>query len=167
VRRGTIAALVLIALAAPISARSAPKVTTEAPEPKERTIIVGAGLALEVESGTLKTGVATFVEYEALEGALEVELGGQGVWGGDGRELSADLLAKWPRRITERLEVMIGAGPTVVATKNASWGIEGAIDVMWWPMQRFGLWVEPSYEILFVDKLPRAAGLTAGPIVGW
>jgi hypothetical protein len=95
-------------------------------------MIVGAGLALEVASGTLKTGVAIFVEYEAIDGILEFELGGQGVWGGeDGRELSADLLAKWPRRITERLEVMIGAGPTVVATNNTSWGIEGAIDVMW------------------------------------
>jgi hypothetical protein len=141
--------------------------TGEAPEPQERTIIVGAGLALEAESGTLKTGVATFVEYEALEGVLEFELGGQGVWGGDGRELSADFLAKWPRRITARVEVMIGAGPTVVAAENVSWGVEGAIDVMWWPTHRFGLWVEPSCAVLLVANLQPSAGLTMGPILGW
>jgi hypothetical protein len=76
---------------------------TKVPDHEEHTVLIGAGLAVDVESGTVKPGVATFVEYEAIEGVLELELGGQGVWGGDGRELSADLLCKWPRRITDRL----------------------------------------------------------------
>jgi hypothetical protein len=165
--RRIVIAIVALTLVTPLSARAEPKPTAEAPEHGERTVIVGAGLALDAASETLKTGVATFVEYEAIDGALEFELGGQSVWGGDGRELSADFLVKWPRRITARLEVMIGAGPTVVATKNARWGIEAAIDVMWWPTNRVGLWVEPSYDVLLVSNLPRAAGLTAGPILGW
>lgn len=141
--------------------------TTAVPDHQEHTVIIGAGLAVDVESETVKTGVATFVEYEAIDSVLELELGGQGVWGGGGRELSVDLLCKWPRRITDRLDVMIGAGPTVIATKNVSWAIEGAIDLMWWPTRWLGVWVEPSYEVLLVDKLPSAAGLTAGPILGW
>jgi hypothetical protein len=146
---------------------AAPKQPNGTPEGAERTVIFGAGVALDVAPSAFKSGAATFVEYEAIDGVLELELGGQSVWGRGGRELSADLIFKWPRRLTPSLELMIGAGPTVVSSARTSWGVEGAVDVMWWPTRRFGLWIEPVYDVLFSSGLSTSSGLTFGPIVGW
>ena len=49
-------------------------------EPAERTFVVGGGSALDVEPDSVKCGGAIFTEVEAIDGVLEVELGGQAVW---------------------------------------------------------------------------------------
>ena len=132
----------------------------------DRTIVVGAGVAGEIDSASFKRGAATFVEYGAFE-LLEIELGGQAVWGPGGRELSADLTFKWPHRLTPTLEVMLGAGPTVVSANGSSWGVEAAIDVMWWPTRRVGLWIQPAYDFFLSGRASNSYGATAGPMVGW
>ena len=129
--------------------------------------MVGGGGALDVERHSIKGGAAIFTEVEAIDGVLELELGGQAVWGRDGREISADLLFKWPHRLTQSTEVMIGAGPTVVAANGTSWGVEFAVDVMWWRTRRFGLWIEPVYDVFFTGRAANSLGLTAGPMLGW
>jgi len=147
---------------------ASPKEPAAAPEDaEERSVVVGVGVALELEPRAFKGGAATFVEYEALPGALELELGGQSVWGHAGRELSGDLIFKWPHRLAPSLEVMVGAGPTVVVAHGSSWGVEAAVDVMWWPTRRVGVGVEPVYDVLFRAGASSSFGVTAGPIVGW
>ena len=139
-------------------------VTTEG---TERTVIVGAGGALDFEPNSFKGGVAGFVENAVQRFVLEFELGAQSVWGRAGRELSTDLLCKWPRRLTTSLDLMVGAGPTVVRTERFSWGVEFAVDLMWWPSRRVGMWTEPVYDLLFRSDKPGTFGATAGPIFGW
>lgn len=106
-----------------------------------------------------------------VDDRFEIELGGQEIGRAGRREFSGDLIAKWPHRISDQLEFMIGAGPTIAAERGAkrttALGIQGAIDVMWWLTRRLGLWVEPTYEVLFQDRLAGAFGCTAGPMVGW
>jgi hypothetical protein len=136
--------------------------------PYERTVVLGAGGALEVDSG-VSGGGAAFVEYEALPEVIELELGGQIVSGAGGKEVSGDLLFKWPHRLTQQLEIMVGVGPTLTSRSNAptARGIAGAADLMWWPRHHAGLWVEPSWEVRFRGGALGPVTLTAGPIVGW
>jgi hypothetical protein len=167
VRVAAAARCFLVALAVPLSVRAGPKELTGETEPTERTFVVGGGGAFEVEPGSVKGGAAIFTEVEVIDGVLEVELGGQSVWGRSARELSADLLFKWPRRVTQNTEVMIGAGPTIVGANGTSWGIEFAVDVMWWRTRRLGLWIEPTYDVFFTGGAANSFGVTAGPMFAW
>ena len=64
---------------------------------------------------------------------------------------------------------MIGAGPTFTAGggDGLRWGIEAAVDLMWWPRSTVGLWVEPSFELVVRGHSTAALGATAGPMIGW
>ncbi|HVX96139.1 MAG TPA: hypothetical protein VHK47_14605, partial [Polyangia bacterium] len=79
------------------------------------------------------SGAAAFLEFEAIDEWLELELGAQLLATAPGREASLDLLLKKPFRVTPRLEVMTGLGLTVIRASGAgetrtSWGIEAAVD---------------------------------------
>lgn len=144
----------------------APEVTDARSD--DRVVVIGVGAAFDL--GTpFGAGAAAFVEHEVVEGVLELELGAQVVGKPGGPEWSVDLLGKWPRRLTDSLEVMIGAGPTIVAARgdkrSTRWGLEGAVDLMWWPTHRVGLWVEPSYAVLF-GQGSAGFSFTLGPILG-
>lgn len=157
------ALLIASVVAGPVQAAPGDQGSAGGPD---RTIVVGAGVAGEIESASFKRGAAAFVEYGALD-HLEIELGGQAVWGPAGRELSADLVFKWPRRLTPALEVMIGAGPTVAVAHGSSWGVEATIDVMWWATSRVGLWIDPTYDFYLSGRAANSYGATAGPMIGW
>ena len=137
--------------------------------PAERVAAFGVGGALEHESGSTSGGAAAFVEYEAWSDRLELELGAQALGKSAGREYSFDLVFKWPHSLTERLEIMIGAGPTLTASAGdrVRWGVEGAVDLMWWPLSPVGFWVEPSVELVVRGHSMAALGATAGPMIGW
>ena len=157
----------LVALAFPVRVLAAPNETAAVAEAPERTFVLGGGAALDVESDSVKGGAAIFTEVEAIDGVLELELGAQVVWGRAPREVSADLIFKWPRRISERTEVMIGAGPTVAGANGASWGLELAVDLMWWRTPRMGLWIEPVYDVFLTGRAANSFGVAAGPMIGW
>jgi hypothetical protein len=38
---------------------------------------------------------------------------------------------------------------------------------MFWPLNRVGLWVEPSYDVVFRSETSRGMGCTGGAIFGW
>jgi hypothetical protein len=131
-------------------------------------VILGIGAAVELESATPRAGAASFVEYEALPGHLEIELGGQMIILSAAREYSLDLLIKWPRHLGSQLEIMVGAGPAIVrGGTQTQWGVEGAVDLMWWPTLKLGLWIEPSYELVFHGTAAGTVGCTTGPMLGW
>jgi hypothetical protein len=42
-----------------------------------------------------------------------------------------------------------------------------ALDFIFWPSGRVGLWVEPSYDFVFRDGIYRGIGNTGGVLLGW
>jgi hypothetical protein len=65
----------------------------------------------------------------------------------------------------------IGAGPEMVTTtgrnRGTHFGGEVALDFMFWPWQRVGLWVEPAYDFIFQDGVSHGLGSTGGVMLGW
>jgi hypothetical protein len=141
------------------------------PSPERYRFVLGAGAAAEMETTTAgHSGAAAFLELEAVDEWLELELGAQLLATAPGREASLDLLLKKPFRVTPRLEVMTGLGLTVIRASGAgetrtSWGIEAAVDFMYWPVGRLGFWAEPAYEIVLSGGFARALSCTAGPML--
>ena len=142
------------------------------PPPQERyRFVLGAGAAAEMEMPTAgHFGAAAFLEFEAIDEWLELELGAQILATAPGREASLDLLLKKPFRVTPQLEVMTGLGPTVIQTSGAgetrrAWGIEAAADFMYWPVGRLGFWAEPAYEIVLSGGRAHVLSCTVGPML--
>ena len=140
----------------------------------EHTIIVGVGGAAEVElgPGSLHPGASAFVEYEAVERWLELELGVQVLAADGGREAAVDLLFKKPFSLGRRWELMIGVGPEVVSAVGGNrdgtfFGGEVAFDFMFWPSRRVGFWGEPTYELVAREGASHSLGWTGGVIIGW
>ena len=140
----------------------------------EHSVVVGGGSAVEVElpKGTTHTGTNVFVEYNAIENWLELELGVSIFPQHGGVELSSDFLFKKPLRLTNNLEWMPGLGPEVVRAVHSPdsgtfLGGETVADFMYWPSQHIGLWAEPSYDFVFRDGISHGIGTTGGFIFGW
>jgi hypothetical protein len=137
-------------------------------------LIFGAGGAGELElAGAGHLGLSAFLEIEAVDKWLETEIGGQVLAIEGGREASVDLLFKKPFTLTKRLEVMIGLGPALIRTQrrpdpdHTSWGLEAAVDFMYWPRRHVGLWLEPAYEIVLSHGIAHALSCTGGPMLGF
>jgi hypothetical protein len=67
---------------------------------------------------------------------------------------------------------MVGAGPEVVQTFGSApgrtyYGLEAVLDFMFWPTRRIGLWVAPSYDLVFRDRATLGLGTTAGAMIGF
>jgi len=140
----------------------------------EHTIILGVGGAgeLELADGTLHAGANVMVEWDAIDNWLELELEASILSADRGTEIPVDLIVKKPFHLTRWAEVMIGVGPEVVqvsnpTTKATYFGASAALDFMFWPTQRFGLWVEPSYDLIARDGLSSGIGSTGGLLIGW
>jgi hypothetical protein len=147
---------------------------THQSEELDHTVIVGAGAAAELELGNagLHPGLNVFIEYEAIENWLELELGVSVLAAEGGLEIPVDLLVKKPFRLTRHLELMIGIGPQIVrisgTDKNGTFiGGELVFDFMFWPTRHVGLWLEPAYAFVFRDGVSHSVGTTGGVIFGW
>jgi hypothetical protein len=120
----------------------------------------------------LNPGGNFFFEMEAIEGWLELEAGVSVVKAAAGGEVSYDLLFKKPFHLRRGIEFMVGLGPEVVqtfgnGTGKTYYGVEGALDFMFWPTRRFGVWVEPTYDLVVRDRASLSFGTTTGPMVRW
>lgn len=142
----------------------------------EHVIIVGIGAAGEVElgDGSLRPGGNVMIEWDAVENWLELEAGASLFPVDSGIETPIALLAKKPFRLARWAEFMIGVGPEMVVvsnptTKTTYFGGEAALDFMFWPWgRRFGLWVEPEYDLTFPSRRASSSvGTTGGVLVGW
>jgi hypothetical protein len=169
-----VALIVVWPAAAAASDARAGRAQEEREEREERTLIVGAGGAAEVElaDGSAHAGANVFVEWEAIEGWLELELGASVLPAGDAAEVPVDLLFKKPFRLAPGIELMAGLGPEVVtvtggAARGTYAGGEVALDFMFWPWRRAGLWIEPAYDFVFRDGVAHSLGSTGGVMLGW
>jgi hypothetical protein len=149
-------------------------------EPKEEegvehTIVVGAGGDVDVDlgDGSVHGGGNAFVEWNAVPGWLELELGASVIPADKGVEVPVGLLAKKPFRLTSWSEVLVGIGPELLTVstldaKGTYFGAVGALDFMFWPFgERVGLWAAPEYSVVFHDGAQSAVGATGGVLLGW
>ncbi len=144
------------------------------PADAERTVIVGLGGAidLELQGPVAHPGGNLMLEFEAIEGWLELEAGVSLLaLPGGGREVPIDLLVKKPFALGRGLELMVGLGPELVflsgRTGGTFAGLEVAADLMFWPTRHFGVWIEPSYEVVFQRPATQGLGCNGGVIFGW
>ena len=140
----------------------------------EHTIIVGVGGAAELElrDGSLHPGANLMVEWDAIENWLELEVEASVLSADGGVEVPLGLLIKKPFRLARWAEFMIGVGPELVrvsnpTTKATYGGAQLALDFMFWPSQHVGLWVEPSYDLVFRNAVSHGIGSTGGLLLGW
>src|SRR3984893_16423077 len=112
----------------------------------EHTVIIGGGGAIERELGERSThaGANVFLEYEAIEGWLELELGASWLAIPGGTELPNDLLVQKPFSLTREADLLDGAGPQIVRVFHPNeggtfLGVEFALDFMYWPTKHVGL----------------------------
>lgn len=140
----------------------------------EHTIIVGVGGATELElaDGSLHPGANLMIEWDAIENWLEFELEASMLFADHGREIPIGLTIKKPFHLARWAEFMVGVGPEFVyvptrTTQGTFFGAQAVLDFMFWPTERFGLWIEPSYDLIFRDGLSHGLGSTGGLLIGW
>jgi hypothetical protein len=140
----------------------------------EHRLVLGIGGAAEAElrDHTAHAGGNVMLEWDAIEEWLELEVGLSVLTTPGGLELPVDLLVKKPFTLARGVEVMAGLGPEIVqvtggAERGTYFGGELALDFMFWPTRKVGLWVEPEYDFVFHDGLSRGLGSTGGLLLGW
>lgn len=118
----------------------------------------------------LHTGGTFAFEVTPIEHWLELEVGVSAIPHPGGVEIPVDLLFKKPWRISRRVEFMAGVGPEVIHSTvgpRTFWGLSGVGDLMVWPRQNVGWYLEPGIERTFrpgahETGLAMAAGLILG-----
>jgi hypothetical protein len=139
----------------------------------DHTIIVGVGGAAELElaDGSVHPGTNVMLEWDAIENWLELEVSASVLTADKGIALPIDLLVKKPFRVARWFELMVGIGPEVIQVTGVNRGLyfggQVALDFMFWPSRRFGLWVEPSYELIFQRGISHGLASTGGLLIGF
>jgi hypothetical protein len=122
--------------------------------------------------GTLHGGPNVMVEWDAIENWLELEVETSILAAAHGTEVPIGLVVKKPFHLARWAEMMLGVGPELVHVSNATTkatyvGGQVAFDFMFWPTQRFGFWIEPSYDLIARDVASHGVGTTGGLLIGW
>jgi hypothetical protein len=170
-RIAVLPALLLVSAEARAAEGGAPAGSAAEPEP-HYVVGIGGAFALETADRRVNPGGNVFFEIEAIAGWLEIEAGVSVVKAAAGGEVSYDLLFKKPFHLRRGIELMVGLGPEAVQTfangpGKTYYGVEGALDFMFWPTRHIGVWVEPTYDLVFRDRASLAFGTTTGPMVRW
>jgi hypothetical protein len=132
---------------------------------------VGAAGEASLAHGTANFGPNLAAEITPIEDWLEIEAGVSALVTTEHTELSEDLVFKKPFRLTLTAELMIGLGPFFSHTSSgpdagSAHGAEIVFDFMFWPRQRRGWYVEPSWSHT-AGTGKQAIALTAGYLLGW
>lgn len=116
----------------------------------------GAAAGHDLTGGGTSFAPDVAVEVTPIENWLELEAGVTPFFSRHSTEWDTDLLFKKPWTLSEKAEVMVGAGPEWIrAIGNGkttdSPGVEVAVDFMFWPSgkHRFGWFLEPTYDYNF------------------
>ncbi len=139
----------------------------------EHSVVVGAGGAadLELRDGSLHPGANAFLEWEAIENWLALEIGASVLSADGGLEIPITLLVKKPFKLAPWADFLVGLGPQVVHvtgdTKGTYAGGAVALDFMFWPSRHVGLWISPEYDVVFRSGGSSAIGSTGGVLLGW
>jgi hypothetical protein len=135
---------------------------------KEPTAILEIGAAGEWSftdhAGRLGPTVA--VEVTPIPEWLEIEAGVTSLFNHGGTEWSADLIFKKPFTISDKVELMVGAGPEW-NLKTGSVAAEVALDFMFWPTadRKLGWFLEPTYSYDLGSSHEKSVALSAGILI--
>ena len=144
------------------------------PAEKEPAAIVeiGGAAGRNLKTGESGAGADLAVEVTPIENWLELEAGITPLFSRRSTEWDTDLLFKKPWTLSGKLEVMAGAGPEWVHTRQngiTANSIAGEIvlDLMFWPFarHRFGWFLEPGYEYNFGPGHERSIGISGGLLI--
>ena len=129
-------------------------------------------MEVELADGSVHAGGNVMIEWDAIEDWLEIELEVSLLAADRGTEVPVGLAFKKPFHLARWAEFMVGLGPEVVvvstpATRGTFFGGQAVLDFMFWPTQRFGVWIEPSYDIVARDGVSHGLGATGGWLIGW
>ena len=100
----------------------------------------------------LHTGGTFAFEVTPIEHWLELEFGVSVIPHPGGVEIPIDLLFKKPWRLSRTVEFMVGVGPELIhstADHQTFVGLSAVGDLMVWPRQNVGWYVEPAIERTF------------------
>ena len=141
---------------------------------KEPAAVVEIGVAptVSLTGEGWSFGPTAAVEVEPIKDRLELEAGITGLFSRHSTEWDADLLFKKPWTLSRKAELMVGAGPEWIHTRQHgvttnSVGGEAALDFMYWPSRKhtFGWYFEPGYEYNFGRGHEQSFGLTGGLLI--
>jgi hypothetical protein len=134
---------------------------------------LGTAAGHSLTGGGTGYGPAFAVEVTPIDRWLELEAGVTPLFSSHSTEWDADLLFKKPWTLSEKAEVMVGAGPEWIHTseqgKKTDWpGIEVALDFMFWPSgkHKFGWYIEPVYDYSFGRGHEQSIGVSGGLLIG-
>jgi len=173
--RGMFGLTVFLAACWPAAASAQAAATSAQEEHVERSFVLELGGAAEWDARHLSSGhygPTVAVETEPIEGWLELELGVTPFISGGRTNVDVDLLFKKPFNLSPKVELMVGLGPTLShrfarEDRGTSYGLEFALDFMFWPTKKIGWFVEPSYAIEFGGDKERSFGVTAGLLIAY
>ena len=126
---------------------------------------------MEMPDGGSHFGGSIAVEKTVVENWLEVEFGVSATSSGSEKELAVSFLFKRPWSFSPKFEFMIGVGPELAhsldATGGTSPGLAAVLDFMFWPSKRIGWYFEPGYEVVFRHGAHHAINVVGGLLVGF
>lgn len=133
---------------------------------------LGAATGASLKGGGSSFGPNLAVEVTPIENWLELEAGVSHVFGAQSAEWDTDVLFKKPWVLSDKVELMVGAGPAWIHTHehnvitNSISG-EVAVDFMVWPSSkhRFGWYLEPDYEYNFGRGHEQSVGISGGLLI--
>jgi len=135
-------------------------------------IILEGGAAGEtgMHHGAANFGPNLAAEITPIEGWLEIEAGVSALVSDEHPEFSEDLVFKKPFQLSSSAELMVGLGPFLSHTssgadRGTAHGVEIVFDFMFWPHQRRGWYLEPSWSRA-AGTGEQTLGLTAGYLFG-
>ena len=109
-------------------------------------------------------------EVTPIERWLEIEGGATVIRSRSETETSFDVLLKKPWTITKRVELMAGIGPELIHSTNSDGthaGLSAVADLMIWPKQDIGWYVEPGYEAAFpAEGVRHGFAIAGGLLIG-
>ncbi len=136
---------------------------------KEPTAIVELGTAAEWGlPGAPSFGPSVAVEFTPIKDWLEIEAGVTPMFRGRSGEWETDLLFKKPFTLSDKVELMVGAGPQwTFSSEGTKVAAEFALDFMFWPSsdRKYGWFLEPTYSYSFSRGHEQSLGTTVGLLI--
>ena len=135
---------------------------------------LGGAASRSITESVSSFGPSASLEFEPIENKLEVEAGASSLFRRHATEWDTSLIFKKPWTLSDKTEFMLGGGPGWIysraygeETRN-SVGLEFEPEFMFWrsEKQRFGWYVEPSYEYNFASH-EHSIGITIGLLIGF
>jgi hypothetical protein len=130
---------------------------------------IGGAINWATPTAAANGGPTIAFEFTPIKAWLEIEIGTGPFFGAGPADWSTDVLFKKPFDLSEKVELMVGAGPAFDTTFRGSMmiGTEFAFDLMFWPWpdRMFGWFIEPNYTYSFINGHQQSLGISAGLLI--